>query len=110
MPRIDDVDVWNIICVVIRAGHRRKGHTARLLEAAVAFARDLGAPAVEAYPVDNRPDDGEAAPRTDTAPRIDATMAFAGTWSMFAQAGFEVVGTTEAKGSGRTRLVMRRDC
>lgn len=95
--RVDDVDVWSIICVVIRGGHRRQGHTTRLLDAAVDHARAHGAPAVEAYPVDNR--DGA---------RIDPTMAFAGTWSMFDRAGFEVLGTTDAQGSGRPRLVMRR--
>lgn len=110
MPRTDDVDVWSVICVVVRAGHRRQGHTTRLLEAAVAFAREHGAPAVEAHPVDNRPDGGGAASGTDAPDRIDTTMAFAGTWSMFDRAGFEVVGETAAKGSGRPRLVMRRDC
>lgn len=97
---VDDVPVWSIICVVIRGGHRKRGHTTRLLEAAVDHARSGGAPAVEAYPIDNR-DDG-------TPARIDTTMAFAGTWSMFDRAGFDVVGTTEAQGSGRPRLVMRR--
>lgn len=102
--RIDDVDVWSIICVVIRGGHRQQGHTTRLLEAAVEYAREHGAPAVEAYPIDNRDEsDHEGAPA-----RIDTTMAFAGTWSMFDRAGFEVVGATEATGSGRPRLVMRR--
>lgn len=48
MPRIDEVDVWSIICVVIRSGHRRQGHAARLLEAAVEFASEHGAPMVEA--------------------------------------------------------------
>ena len=37
-------------------------------------------------------------------------LAFAGTWSMFDKAGFAVVGETRAEGSGRPRLVMRRDC
>lgn len=72
-------------------------------------ARDV-APGVEAHPVDNRPDGGGAASGTDAPDRIDTTMAFAGTWSMFDRAGFEVVGETAAKGSGRPRLVMRRDC
>ena len=65
----------------------------------------LGAPAVAAYPIDNRAADAGAAPD-----RIDLTMAFAGTWSMFDKAGFAVVGETRAEGSGRPRLVMRRDC
>ncbi|GAA5156231.1 GNAT family N-acetyltransferase [Nocardioides marinquilinus] len=93
---VDDLDVWSIICVVVRGGHRRRGHTTPLIEGAVAWAVEQGAPAVEAYPVDA---DGD---------RIDTTMAFVGTRAMFERAGFEVVGTTDATGSGRPRLVMRR--
>lgn len=94
---IDDVPVWSIICVVIRGGHRKRGHVTPLLEGAVARARSHGAPAVEAYPVDA--EDG----------RIDTTMAFVGTRAMFERVGFEVVGETRAVASGRPRLVMRRD-
>jgi GNAT superfamily N-acetyltransferase len=103
MPRIDDVDVWSIICLVVRGGCRRAGTTTELLEAAVAYAAEHGAPAVEAYPVDNRAADG-------TPERIDTTMAYCGTWSMFDRAGFTQVGTTEAQGSKRPRIVMRRTC
>jgi GNAT superfamily N-acetyltransferase len=92
---IDDVAVWSVVCVIVRSGHRRQGVTAPLLEGAVAYAASHGAPAVEAYPVD--PPD-----------RMDVTMAFVGTRSMFARAGFAVVGTTDAVASGMPRLVMRR--
>ncbi len=92
---VDDVAVWSIICVVVRSGHRRQGVTGHLLEGAVAYAASRGAPAVEAHPVD--PDD-----------RMDTTMAFVGTRSMFERAGFEVVGRTDAVASGMPRLVMRR--
>jgi GNAT superfamily N-acetyltransferase len=93
---VDDVPVWSIVCVVVRGGHRRRGVTGPLLEGAVAYAASRGAPAVEAYPVDP----GER--------RMDTTMAFVGTRSMFERAGFEVVGTTRAVASGMPRLVMRR--
>lgn len=92
---LDDVDVWSIICTVVRSGHRRQGVTARLLEGAVAYARSHGAPGVEAYPV-------------DPEGRMDLTMAFVGTRTMFERAGFEVVGTTDAVASRMPRLVMRR--
>lgn len=94
---LDDVPVWSIICVVVRGGHRRQGVTTALLEGAVAWAASQGAPAVEAYPVDPA---GE---------RMDLTMAFVGTRSMFAKVGFELVGTTGAVASGMPRLVMRRE-
>ena len=93
---IDDVAVWSIICVVIRGGHRKRGHTTPLIEGAVEYAFSRGAPAVESYPVD--PGDG----------RIDLTMAFVGTRAMFEKAGFEVAGTTDALASKLPRLVMRR--
>jgi GNAT superfamily N-acetyltransferase len=93
---IDDLPVWSIICVVVRSGHRRQGATTALLEGAVAWAASQGAPAVEAYPVDPA---GE---------RMDLTMAFVGTRSMFDKVGFEVIGTTDAVASRMTRLVMRR--
>ena len=92
---LDDVPVWSIVCVVVRGGHRKQGVTRPLIDGAVAFAAEHGAPAVEAYPA-------------DPAGRMDTTMAFVGTRSMFGAAGFEVVGTTEATASGMPRLVMRR--
>jgi GNAT superfamily N-acetyltransferase len=93
---LDDVPVWSIICVVIRGGYRRQGYTTPLINGAVEYAAARGAPAVESYPVD--PGSG----------RIDLTMAFVGTRAMFANAGFEVVGSTDAVASKLPRLVMRR--
>ena len=92
---IDDLDVWSIICVVVRAGHRKRGVTGHLIEGAVVEAAEHGAPAVEAYPV-------------DPVGRMDLTMAFVGTRSMFERAGFEVVGMTDAVASKMPRLIMRR--
>jgi GNAT superfamily N-acetyltransferase len=93
---VDDVPVWSIVCVIVRPGHRRQGVTAPLIDGAVRYAASRGAPAVEAYPV-------------DPAGRMDVTMAFVGTRSMFERAGFAVIGTTGAVASGMPRLVMRRD-
>jgi hypothetical protein len=67
-----------------------------LINGAVEYAATRGAPAVESYPVD--PGSG----------RIDLTMAFVGTRAMFANAGFEVAGSTDAVASKLPRLVMRR--
>ncbi|MBF4161409.1 GNAT family N-acetyltransferase [Nocardioides sp. CBS4Y-1] len=92
---LDDVPVWSIVCVVVRGGHRKRGVTRPLLEGAVAYAASRGAPAVEAYPV-------------DPPGRMDTTMAFVGTRSMFETVGFEVVGQTDATASQLPRLVMRR--
>lgn len=92
---LDDLPVWSIICVVVRSGHRRQGVTEHLIEGAVAHAAAQGAPAVETYPV-------------DPSGRMDLTMAFVGTRSMFERCGFEVVGETDAVASKMPRLVMRR--
>lgn len=46
-----DASVWAITCVFVRAGHRRGGLSRELAMAAVAFARERGARAVEAYPI-----------------------------------------------------------
>lgn len=95
---VDDLPVWSIICIVVRSGHRRQGVTTELLEGAVAWAASVGAPAVEAYPVDPAEE------------RMDVTMAFVGTRAMFDKVGFEVIGTTDAVASRMPRLVMRRNC
>lgn len=93
---IDDVPVWSIVCVVVRPGHRRQGVTEVLLEGAVAYAGSHGAPAVEAYPV-------------DPPKRMDVTMAFVGTRSMFERVGFDIVGVSDAVANRMPRLIMRRD-
>lgn len=93
---VDEVPVWSIICVVVRSGHRRQGVTEQMLEGAVAYAEGMGAPAVEAYPV-------------DPEGRMDLTMAFVGTRTMFSRVGFRQVGTTDAVASRMPRIVMRRD-
>lgn len=92
---VDDVPVWSIICVVVRSGYRRQGVTTFMLEGAVNYAKELGAPAVEAYPV-------------DPEGRMDLTMAFVGTRKMFESVGFEVIGVTDAVASRMPRLVMRK--
>ncbi|NYI70367.1 GNAT superfamily N-acetyltransferase [Naumannella cuiyingiana] len=93
---VDDVAVWSIICVVVRSGHRRQGVTEKLISGAVDYAASRGAPAVEAYPVD------------PGGKRMDLTMAFVGTRAMFDQAGFAVIGQTDAVASKMPRLIMRR--
>ena len=67
-----------------------------LLEGAVAYARDHGAPAVEGYPVDNR------------GAKVDLTMAYVGTRSLFERAGVTHAADTDAVSGGFPRVVMRR--
>lgn len=96
IPRVDDLPVWSLWCVRVRPGHRGRGIAHHLVEGAVAYAAEQGAPAVEGYPVDNR---GE---------KVDLTMAYVGTRHLFERAGFSVVSPTDAVSGGFPRVVVRR--
>ncbi|MEJ8278970.1 GNAT family N-acetyltransferase [Pseudonocardia spirodelae] len=96
IPHVDDLPVWSVWCFRVRPGHRGRGVTRALLDGAVAFALGHGAPAVEGYPVDNR---GE---------RVDPTMAYVGTRSLFEAAGFTHAADTTGVSGGFPRVVMRR--
>ena len=73
------------------------GISHHLLAGAVEFAREHGAPAIEGYPLDNR---GE---------KIDLTMAYVGTMSLFEQAGFTKAADTDSVLNGFPRVLMRLD-
>lgn len=92
---VDDLPVWNIFCVRVQPGFRGRGISHALVAGAVDLAREHGAPAVEAIPVDNR---GE---------KVDLTMAFVGTRALFESAGFTKVADTQSVAGGFPRVVMR---
>ncbi|GAB3993228.1 GNAT family N-acetyltransferase [Nocardioides marmoraquaticus] len=96
IPQVDDLPVWSLWCVRVRPGHRGRGIAHHLIEGAVAYAAERGAPAAEGYPVDNR---GE---------RVDLTMAYVGTRQQFERAGFTLVSRTDAVSGGFPRVVVRR--
>lgn len=50
-----DDTVWSVTCFVVRAGFRRRGIGRALARAAVDFARERGARALEGYPIATRP-------------------------------------------------------
>jgi len=52
LKRVDDLPVWCISCFYVRKDYRRKGVTAALIKAALKAAKEAGAPALEAYPLD----------------------------------------------------------
>ncbi len=97
IPAVDDLPVWSIGCFKIRVGYRRRGVAKALLAGAIAYARDMGAPAVEAYPIDPE------------GSRIDVGFGFVGFASMFEAAGFRRMTLTGAHSAGRSRWLMRRD-
>ncbi|MFF3677781.1 GNAT family N-acetyltransferase [Streptomyces sp. NPDC002120] len=97
IPHVDDLPVWSLWCVRVRPGHRKQGISHALIDGAVAFARGHGAPAVEAYPIDN----GDA--------RVDMTMAYAGIRKNFERAGFTHAADTTSVLAGHPRVLMRLD-
>jgi GNAT superfamily N-acetyltransferase len=88
-----DDSVWAVTCFVTRAGYRRRGVGRALARAAVDFARDRGARALEGYPMIMPP--GRQALLSEI---------HVGTRSMFAAAGFAEVGRPSLR-----RAVMRID-
>ena len=95
IPQVDDRDVWSLWCVRVRPGHRGQGIAHELVRGAVEFARSSGAPAVEAYPVDNK------------GQKVDLTMAYVGTRALFERAGFSKVSDTDSVLNGFPRVLMR---
>jgi GNAT superfamily N-acetyltransferase len=87
-----DSSVWSVTCVFVRAGYRKRGIAYALAAAAVRFARERGARALEAYPM--RTEAGEI------------------TWDEIhvgAQGIFAAAGMSEVSRPGIRRAVMRID-
>lgn len=88
-----DAGVWAVTCFVTRPGFRRRGVSRALARAAVDFARERGARAVEGYPMVTQP--GQPASSGEL---------YVGSRGSFADAGF-----TEVSRPTRRRAVMRID-
>lgn len=97
IPHVDGLPVWSLWCVRVRPGHRKQGISHALIAGAVEFARTRGAPAIEAYPLDN----GDA--------KVDLTMAYAGLRKNFERAGFTHAADTTSVLAGHPRVLMRLD-
>lgn len=95
IPALDDRPVWAIVCFLVSVGYRRRGVARALLQGVIDYAREQGAPALEAYPVD------------PGGKRIDVAFAYVGTVAMFEAAGFGRVVETSARSAGLPRWLMR---
>ena len=97
-PRVDDKDVWVIPCITVRPSARGRGIAVALIRAAVKYAAEQGAPAVEAYP-------------RAGAQRTKDDNAFFGTEPLFRRAGFRVIRKPleSRKGNWVRRVTMRRN-
>jgi GNAT superfamily N-acetyltransferase len=85
-----DESVWAVTCLFTRVGFRKRGVSRQLAQAAVDFARERGARALEAYPM------------TTSDAMLEELLV--GTQSVFADAGFSEVGRPTKR-----RAVMRID-
>ncbi|MFI6826534.1 GNAT family N-acetyltransferase [Kribbella sp. NPDC050241] len=95
IPQVDDLPVWSLWCIRVRPGHRKQGISHALIDGAVEFAREHGAPAIEAYPLDS----GDA--------KVDLTMAYPGIRKNFERAGFTKAADTTSVLAGHPRILMR---
>jgi GNAT superfamily N-acetyltransferase len=87
-----DDGVWAVTCFVTRTGFRRRGISRALAQAAVGFARERGARALEGYPMIGNPGEGVLVEH------------HVGSRGIFAAAGFAEVGRPTLR-----RVVMRID-
>jgi GNAT superfamily N-acetyltransferase len=85
-----DEDVWAVTCLFARAGFRKRGISRALARAAVDFARDRGARALEGYPM-------------TTTDALQEEL-HVGIHGVFADAGFTEIGRPTLR-----RAVMRID-
>jgi len=90
---IEDPGAWWVTCLAVDPRHRRAGIGSALLRAAVEFAGEHGASAVEGHPVDVA---------NLRAARVGGSAIYTGTVAMFVAAGF-----TEVARTFPTRPVMR---
>jgi GNAT superfamily N-acetyltransferase len=88
-----DDSVWAVTCFVTRAGFRRRGISRALARAAVDFARERGARALEGYPMMTRP-----------GQEVTWGELHVGSRSIFEDAGFAEVARPTLR-----RVVMRID-
>jgi GNAT superfamily N-acetyltransferase len=85
-----DDSVWAVTCLFTRAGFRKRGVSRALARAAVDFARERGARAIEGYPM--------------TTKNVIVEELHVGTEGVFADAGFAEVSRPTLR-----RVVMRVD-
>jgi hypothetical protein len=74
----EDERVWAATCFFVKPGHRRQGVSDALLKGGLALAKQNGARAVEACPI-------------ETSGRMDTTSLYVGHASVFARAKFKEV-------------------
>jgi GNAT superfamily N-acetyltransferase len=112
----NDAGVWAVTCLLTRTGRRERGVARALARAAVEFARQRGARAIEGYPLTTKNvisasmvDSGRVpllarSARCDARPTYISEELHVGTEGTFADAGFAVISRPTLR-----RVVMRID-
>jgi GNAT superfamily N-acetyltransferase len=90
LKRIDDKQVWSIVCFYVAKDHRRKGLVRKLMHAAIDYVRSQGGKVVEAYPT---------IPKGEKMPPVSSYMGFP---SMY-----ESVGFVECARPSESKVIMR---
>jgi GNAT superfamily N-acetyltransferase len=75
LKRVDEQPVWSVVCFVVDKRFRGQGLMAKLLSAAIDYARERGAKIIEAYPVELKGD-------------LTGYFGYTGIASTFRKAGF----------------------
>jgi len=91
LKRIDDQQVWSVVCFFVAKQFRRKGVSTMLLKAAVEYAMRQGAKIIEGYPNRSRK-------------MLNDTIAYTGLASAFLKAGF-----TDFSSLSKVKTIMRYD-
>jgi GNAT superfamily N-acetyltransferase len=89
LKRIDDKQVWSIVCFFVAKPFRRQGVSTRLLEAAVNYAGSHGARIIEGYP-------------TKSSNMQQDSHVYTGLASAFQRVGFVDTAT-----NSKTKVIMR---
>lgn len=90
LKRIDDKQVWSIVCFYVAKDHRRKGIVRKLIHAAVDYVQSQGGKVVEAYPT---------IPKGERVPPVSSFMGFPSI--------YESVGFVECARPSKSKVIMR---
>jgi GNAT superfamily N-acetyltransferase len=95
LKRIDDQEVWSVVCFYIARSYRRKGLMEALLRGVLIHAQTQGASIVEGYPIDLQSS-------RLVGKNLTGYSGFMGIASVFREVGFVEVGR-----ASETQLIMR---
>lgn len=90
LKRLDDEEVWSIVCFYVAKDHRRKGLVKKLILAAIDYVKSQGGKVVEAYPT---------IPKGGRMPPVSSFMGI--------PAIYESVGFVECARPSKSKAIMR---